>query len=206
VPLHGTDTTASCERENEWLDEAPYYIDTSLVPRGGARRRKSMEPKALANMNGTLVDSSGKTEGSHDVQVGGTSTPMNRRQSTLWMHTPPDQVEGGNGDAAEDDIEWSQFILTPVPKTPAPEAIARYAAAVPETPGNDDSEDMDDSPTKQVLLMQTCPPKANAFRDMGAGILNREKDEQVLMRLMAARRKSLQFAPKIGSPLARTWN
>lgn len=45
----------SCERENKWLDEADYTVDTALIPRGGHRRRKSMEPKMLANMNGNLV-------------------------------------------------------------------------------------------------------------------------------------------------------
>ena len=48
-------THYSCERENKWLDETPYAVDTATVPRGGHRRRKSMEPKALANLNGTLV-------------------------------------------------------------------------------------------------------------------------------------------------------
>lgn len=34
---------------------------------------------------------------------------------------------------------------------------------------------------------------------------NRERNLGVMMRLNAARRKSLQFAPKVGSPLARSW-
>jgi hypothetical protein len=189
----------SCERENDWVEESPYKIDTSNVPRGGARRRKSMEPKALANMNGTLVTSPVK---------GGTrtapATPINRRESSQWMFTPSDQDE----DEEMDDLEWSEAILTPVPKTPAPEAVARYAAnLVPETPSayEDDEDDLDDSPTKDAILTRTCPPKSNAFRDLGAGIISQTKDDGVLMRLMAARRKSLQFAPKIGSPLARTW-
>lgn len=106
-----------------------------------------------------------------------------------------------------EDQEWSEAILTPVPKTPAPDAIARYAAnLMPDTPSAyDEDEDTEDSPTKESMLTRTCPPKANAFCDMGAGILSREKDDNVLVRLMAARRKSLQFAPKIGSPLARAW-
>lgn len=184
---------------NDWIEESPYKIDTSNVPRGGARRRKSMEPKALANMNGTLVTSPVKG-GSRNSP----STPSNRRQSTQWMYTPSEQGE----DEEMDDFEWSEAILTPVPKTPAPEAIARYAANIsPDTPStdDDDEDDLDESPTKDALLMRTCPPKKSAFREMGAGIISQSKDDGVLMRLMAARRKSLQFAPKIGSPLARTW-
>ncbi|XP_044715424.1 Breast cancer suppressor protein BRCT [Hirsutella rhossiliensis] len=198
----GVSWVLDCERENEWLDEAPFYIDTSNMPRGGARRRKSMEPKALANLNGTVVSSPAKGASSRTP-----NSPANRRDSTIWMRTPSDQDE--QGDADDDDLEWSCVLLTPVPKTPAPEAVARYAAELPETPYGDDDEHDDDyvdsSPAGQALVTRTCPPKRNQYRDMGEGILARDKDEQVLMRLMAARRKSLQFAPKIGSPLSRTW-
>ncbi|KAM0559410.1 hypothetical protein ACHAPJ_004438 [Fusarium lateritium] len=199
VQCVGVSWVLDCERENDWVEEGPYKIDTSNVPRGGARRRKSMEPKALANMNGTLVTSPVKG-GSRTAPT----TPINRRESTAWMYTPSDQ---GDEDEEMEDMEWSEAILTPVPKTPAPEAIARYAAnLIPETPSADyDDDDLDDSPTKDALLTRTCPPKSNAFREMGAGIISQEKDDHVLLRLMAARRKSLQFAPKIGSPLARAW-
>jgi hypothetical protein len=182
----------SCERENEWLDESPYYVDTALIPRGGARRRKSMEPKAIANLNGTIISSPNKSSKPPN-------TPKNRRESTLWMHTPSDQ-----GNEEDEDLEWSCALLTPVPKTPAPEAIARYAAELPETPSTEDLSSMI-SPTKQNILTRTCPPKQSKYSQLGDGVLSREKDEQVMMRLMAARRKSLQFAPKIGSPLAKTW-
>ncbi|KAH7493300.1 hypothetical protein FOMA001_g418 [Fusarium oxysporum f. sp. matthiolae] len=199
VQCVGVSWVLDCERENDWVEESPYKIDTSNVPRGGARRRKSMEPKALANMNGTLVSS--PTKGGSRTAP---STPINRRESTQWMYTPSDQ---GDEDEEMEDFEYSEAILTPVPKTPAPEAIARYAAnLVPDTPSDDgDDDDMGDSPTKDALLMRTCPPKANPFRELGAGIISETKDDNVLMRLMAARRKSLQFAPKIGSPLARAW-
>jgi hypothetical protein len=185
-------TFTSCERENEWLEEAAYLIDASFVPRGGARRRKSMEPKSIANMKGTIVSTPAKGQ-----QV----TPFNRRQSSLWMHTPPDQGDAGG---EEDDIEWSQFILTPVPRTPAPDAVAKYAEEI-GTPSMGEDDTLNMSPSKQEMLMRTCPPKANAYSQLGRGILSEQKDEQVLMRLMAARRKSLQFAPKIGSPLSKAW-
>jgi hypothetical protein len=118
------------------------------------------------------------------------------------MYTPSEQDE----DEEMEDFEWSEAILTPVPKTPAPEAIARYAANLDleMASADDDDDDLDESPTKDALLMRTCPPK-KSIREMGAGIISQTKDDGVLMRLMAARRKSLQFAPKIGSPLARTW-
>ncbi|GKU19818.1 unnamed protein product [Fusarium langsethiae] len=198
VQCVGVSWVLDCERLNDWVEESPYKIDTSNVPRGGARRRKSMEPKALANMNGTLVTS--PTKGGSRTTP---STPSNRRQSTQWMYTPSEQDE----DDEMEDFEWSEAILTPVPKTPAPEAIARYAANLDlesASVDDDDDDDLDESPTKDALLMRTCPPK-KSIREMGTGLLSQTKDDGVLMRIMAARRKSLQFAPKIGSPLARTW-
>jgi hypothetical protein len=114
----------------------------------------------------------------------------------IWMRTPPEQSDGENGE------NWDDCLLTPVPPTPAPEDIAQYAANItPETP----SADADDW-TRAALLTRTCPPKSNPYEGLGEGILSPEKDQQVLMRLMAARRKSLQFAPKVGSPLAKTWH
>lgn len=151
-----------------------------------------MEPKALTNVNGTLIDSASKSGGGgRELQTPNVS--YNRRESTAWMHTPSDQ-----GDE-QDDIEWSQFILTPVPKTPAPEAIAKYAAEIPETPSAGD--DTCTSPMKESLVTMTCPPKAHKM-----GLLDSpDRDEQLMRRLMAARRKSLQFAPKIASPLSKAW-
>lgn len=172
------------------------------MPRGGARRRKSMEPQALANLNGSVVKTPSKAG-----KDNGTTTPYNRRQSAIWVHTPSDQgdAEDAAGDD-DDDVEWSKFILTPAPKTPAPAAVSKYASEIPMTPSfadGDDSEQM--SPSKVEMLLRTCPSTTLPIRSMGEGLLSPEKDEQVRLRLMAARRKSLQFAPKIGSPLARTW-
>lgn len=215
----------SCERENQWLDEAPYYIDTSLIPRGGARRRKSMEPKALANMNGTLVPNSAPRNTTRECQTAPTTpAPANRRDSGLWMHSPDDLENLGNDldldqfdfDLPVDEEWYNTAPLTPVPKTPAPEAIHRFAMEVtPDTPTTqaDDLENVgiDDMMSREHLIQQTCPPKAqHMYKDLGAGILGRERDHNVARRLMDARRKSLAFAPKVSSPLARSswkdWN
>lgn len=154
-----------------------------------------MEPKALANMNGTLVSTSSKgSTSSREVP----RTPLNRRDSTAWMRTPSDQ-----GDGDQEDIEWSQFILTPVPKTPAPEMIAKYAADICDTP--DDEETTMISPVMESLVTRTCPPKAHQVFEVGDGLVSRNADDQVMKRLLAARRKSMQFAPKIASPLSKAW-
>lgn len=164
-----------------------------------------MEPKALANLNGKLVSTPSRST-SLGAQRESHTTPANsrraRRESGLWELTPEDPNDettfhdGGEHDGSA----WDKTILTPVPKTPAPEAIARYVNTVsPETASEDDEDQ------RIKMIMRTCPPKPNEYRELGEGILRKEKDEGVLMRLMAARRKSLQFAPKVGSPLARAW-
>ncbi len=104
----GVSWVLDCERENKWLDEGPYYIDTALVPRGGARRRKSMEPRAIANMNGMLVSTPFKNAnpgGIRDSQAAAPSTPANRRDSSLWMRTPEDE-DGHYDGEHEDDARW----------------------------------------------------------------------------------------------------
>ena len=155
-----------------------------------------MEPKSIANLNGAIVSSGGGSSSK------GAKTPRSsksRRESSFWVRTPPE-----NGyQEGDEDLDWSCALLTPVPKTPAPEAVARYAAELPETPCEGDLSVS--SPTLQALETMTCPQKASKYQNLGEGILGRDKDEQVLMRLMAARRKSLQFAPKIASPLSRAW-
>ncbi|KAK8016503.1 hypothetical protein PG993_014692 [Apiospora rasikravindrae] len=205
VQCVGVGWVLDCERENEWMDEAPYYVDTSLIPRGGQRRRKSMEPKALANRNGTLVTPMKQTSAPRDCQTV-PNNHVSRRDSTAWMRTPSDRDEDEEMDAVGEE-DWDAIgMLTPVPKTPAPETIARFAMDVPpETPGAQTDTEEDDSPEKDAMLMRTAPPKPSLYAELGQGLLGREKDQGVMMRLMAARRKSLQFAPKIASPLSKAW-
>ncbi|KAI0601449.1 hypothetical protein F4775DRAFT_542230 [Biscogniauxia sp. FL1348] len=203
VQCVGVSWVLDCERENQWVEEGPYLVDTSLIPRGGRNRRKSMEPKALANVNGTLVTPMKPNAAPmRDCQT----VPNNhvgRRDSTAWIRSPSDRDDEEDAPA---DQDWANdSILTPVPKTPAPEAVARFALDV--TPGGvDEDDDMEDTPEKDQLLMRTCPPKKATFAaDLGQGLLRQGTDQSVMMRLMAARRKSLQFAPKVASPLSKTW-
>lgn len=198
-----------------------------------------MEPRALANMNGTLVtpmknNSNNVPATPRDCQTV-PNNHMSRRDSTLWMRTPSDCDEDEDLSSKRDhyaESGWDNSMLTPVPKTPAPEAIAKFAMDITPTPvtptgpfqfngAHDDDDDEQQqygamSPEKdqasskeQPLQMRTCPPKQRAgpgVHMMGAGVLSPEKDQSVMMRLMAARRKSMQFAPKIASPLSKAWN
>ena len=54
------------------------------------------------------------------------------------------------------------------------------------------------------LVQQTCPPKqAQQLLFPLSGEIDDQPDESVRRRLLLARRKSLQWAPKVGSPLGR---
>lgn len=204
VQCVGVSWVLDCERDNEWLDESPYHIDTSYVPRGGARRRRSMEPKTVSNQNGSAVSGSPK-ERRESASSSSPKTP-NRRQSSIWIHTPSDTSEEQE-EKEEEDLEWSNLILTPVPKTPAPETLMKFATETPSNVEDEDEYEDEESPSlrREELMTRTCPPKAQRYMELGSGILSRDSDENVMVRLMAARRKSLQFAPKVGSPLAKMW-
>ena len=181
----------SCEREDKWLDEANYAIDTSIIPRGGSRRRKSMEPRALANMNGNLIPASIETPAkvSPDNKISPTTefltfdTPASRRDTFIIERQTPQEQE-----------------LTAAPATPAP-ALAQddvledgSAWGSPTTPyylskGAD-------------LVQRTCPPKRMGFPV--SGDIDDQPDEVVRRKLLEARRKSMQWASRIRSPLGRT--
>ena len=175
-------TFSSCEREDKWLDEADYAVDISLIPRGGSRRRKSMEPRMLANINGSLV--AAETPPTPTATISPTKefltfdTPVSRRDTFVIQH--------------------------PNPATPIAE----------ENPGLDANGDFNSplSPTTPYylskgaqLVQQTCPPKQTQelFFPL-TGRIEDQPDAAVRQRLLAARRKSLQWASKVQSPLGRT--
>jgi hypothetical protein len=133
-----------------------------------------------------------------------TDTPLTsksrRRDSAQWVRTPS-KSPGNDGTIDDED-----FVLSPIPATPAPEVISAYGE------GGFYGDETPDAQTpyflkKEQLVQKTAPiSKFGNFElgiDMGTGFLTDKKDESVMMRLMAARRKSLQWAPKVGSPLAR---
>jgi hypothetical protein len=104
-------------------------------------------------------------------------------------------------------------MLSPVPATPAPEVISAYAEHVLDnaTPGGGATPYF---LRKEELVQRTCPPKAGLgesegmegfqFGDVNSGASGSANGSGVLMqRLLLARRKSLQWAPKVGSPLAK---
>lgn len=62
----GVGWVLDCEREGKWLEETSYEVDSTIIPRGGSRRRKSMEPRMLINANGLL---SAKRDGRRSISA-----------------------------------------------------------------------------------------------------------------------------------------
>ncbi|KAF8243004.1 hypothetical protein K440DRAFT_638015 [Wilcoxina mikolae CBS 423.85] len=116
-----------CAQQDEWLDESAYVIDLNDVPRGGHKRRKSMEPQKMDELISQL-----------------TSAPKDRSRTT--------------------------------PKTIAPKTPQRMYPS--------------------QLVPRTEPPKFDLST----------VSPFLTERIRIARRQSMQFAPKISSPLMKSWS
>ncbi|WEW59520.1 hypothetical protein PRK78_004994 [Emydomyces testavorans] len=200
----------SCERSNKWLDEAEYAVDVSMIPRGGQKRRKSMEPRALGNVNGTLVtlDSSTSSAGSR-----GSSIDLETMQEFMRL-SPTPTPQSSRGSSVELDYNDTEDLFsTPKPKSKMRPSLS--SKALPETPGYNYEYDYDPatamSPTTPYylsqgakLIQQTCPPKQlRQGLFPASGNIDEVQNESLRMRLELARRRSLIWKPKIGSPLGR---
>ena len=181
----------SCEREGKRLDEADYAIDTSMIPRGGSRRRKSMEPRALANLNGNLFPASAETPAK--------AFPANEMSPTkefLTFDTPASRRDTFIIERQElQEAESAAVPATPVPILAQDDMMENGSAwGSPTTPyylskGAD-------------LVQRTCPPKRMGFPV--SGDIGDQPDETVRRKLLEARRKSMQWSSRIRSPLGRT--
>ena len=133
----------------------------------------------LSNINGTLVPADAPPRVTFDLsptkEFLNLSSPLSRRDS----------------------------ITVPSPSPPeTPRALDQFYT---------DGESSYGSPTTPYylsrgaeLVQQTCPPKQTmqALFPL-SGRIEDQPDERVRQRLLMARRKSLQWAPKVGSPLGR---
>ena len=130
----------------------------------------------LTNVNGHLIPIETPVKAAFDAsptkEFLNLSSPASRRESTV---VPPPTVE-------------------------TPEPVGQFY---------EDGESSGGSPTTPYflsrgaqLLQQTCPPKQtqNLLFPV-SGEIDDQPDESMRYRLLLARRKSLQWAPKVGSPL-----
>ena len=213
----------SCERQMKHLPENDYAIDTSLVPRGGSRRRKSMEPKALANLAGTLVPTpsiapSGNSPLKALAPIPGPEPQMSPTKEFLTFDTPKSRRETFILPKPSPGTTQQASEIDPQPSTPTTVMYAGDAAADFDSPL---------SPTTPyylskgaALVQQTCPPKSSATSEFEgiesnsrsnlfagfqgfpvSGDLGDVGDKGLRERLERARRRSLAWVPKVGSPL-----
>ncbi|PWY93491.1 hypothetical protein BO94DRAFT_532429, partial [Aspergillus sclerotioniger CBS 115572] len=194
VKCVGVGWVLDCERENKWLDESHYEVDLSIIPRGGAKRRKSMEPRALSNINGTLVKAEPAT---------------NRRRSVL----PPKDTSSTAAITARDTTPSSRD--SPATPDDTPKYGAGHSEAdqdfchTPKTPGYTiDMDAIGMSPAtpfylsqRTKLVQQTCPPKQTRQGLFTSATPAREPNQKLRAKLEAARRKSMAYKPRVGSPL-----
>jgi len=97
-----------------------------------------------------------------------------------------------------------QVGFAPSPRVPAEEVLSSYATPERSEPVCFESPTTPYFLHPQQLVQQTCPPKQTQQPLFPtAGSRGGPSSEDVRQRLLLARRKSLQFVPKIGSPLAK---
>lgn len=173
-----------------------------------------MEPRALSNVNGTLVP------------VGSSTTSASGKRSGADWGTMEDFRKISPPTTSQDD-----YRTTPEERREETEETEDsdhdeedYHYPFPTTPGGKDYDfsrldNIGMSPAtpfylsqKSKLVQQTCPPKQTRqglFEDYchseegDLGLGDGLSSERLRFKLEAARRKSLVFKPKVGSPLAR---
>ncbi|KKZ66388.1 hypothetical protein EMCG_07892 [[Emmonsia] crescens] len=220
VKCVGVGWVLDCERKSKWLDEINYGVDVSLVPRGGQKRRKSMEPRALSNMNGSIIkldsstsSNSGRRSGTdretfQELMRLSPTPPSSRRESMEWEMEPP---------ASESQQQQQQpFAIQSTPTNLSRTRGFSPSSVVvsPTTPDFNYAFDFDGAsapspitpyyPSQGTkLAQQTCPPKQlrQGLFDNGRG--DSQMSDGLRIRLEAARRRSLVWKPKVGSPLGR---
>lgn len=195
VKCVGVGWVLDCERENQWLDETPYAVDSSIIPRGGAKRRKSMEPRALSNVNGTLV----RISESPAPSAGGRRSGVNPGAVEGFRKiTPPTHQPMPSTPPQQSSADSYQFPATPGYNFANLDAIG-MSPATPGFLGN-----------RSKLVQQSCPPKQSNRGLFPTAkpvsiILDEGQDEesrrQRRFRMEAARRKSLVYKPAVASPL-----
>ncbi|PGH10283.1 hypothetical protein GX51_00040 [Blastomyces parvus] len=215
VKCVGVGWVLDCERKGKWLDEINYGVDVSLVPRGGQKRRKSMEPRALSNMNGSIIKLDSSTS-SNSGKSNGTDCETFQELLRVSPTPPSSRRETREWDSPESQ-EQQHFDIHSTPTNPSRSAAFSpcSAAETPTTPDFNYAFDFDGGsapspitpyyPSQGTqLAQQTCPPKQSRqglFDDNGRG--DSQMSEGLRIRLEAARRRSLVWKPKVGSPLGR---
>ena len=167
-------------------------MDCATIPRGGHNRRKSMEPKVLAHLNGSLVSAPAA------------ATP---RRAASYEYSPTKSLLGSTSPDDEVSLVGGAEMLR-MPATPGAATSGALSMGV-VTPGGVSQWGSPTTPyflnKGAELLQKTCPPKQTGQGLFPvSGNIEEVEDGEMRRKLIAARRKSLQWVPKVSSPLSRT--
>jgi hypothetical protein len=143
-----------------------------------------MEPKALTNLDGSLVESE------TPKQIFSPTEEFLNFSSSVSSHGESKTPKEHN--VMDDE---TMFLKTP-------------------TPASFDQQEGNFSPTTPYymaqgakLLQQTCPPKQSSQSLFPlSGNIDDQPNEGIRKKLLQARRKSMQWAPKVASPLGKPIN
>ena len=158
----------------------------------------------LANFDGNLVPTTTlATPAKQTLDLSPTKEFLNLSSAASQHHqslTPQPQaisISAIAEDSAEDSPDVSIFPVTPTPASFSHcQTPAEGASFSPTTPYY--------LSQGSKLIQQTCPPKQSMQSLFPvSGDIDDQPDESVRQRLLLARRKSLQWAPRVGSPLGR---
>ena len=163
-----------------------------------------MEPRALANLNGTVIPSSELSNSPH----GDSTENISPTKEFLNLSSPVSSSSSqGSPSVSIINVPTHTTVQTPLkaisessntdfttPSAFAPYSEEDFNAGSPTTPYY--------LSRGAELVQQTCPPKQ--MRELLFPVNGKIEDhpnEEVKRKLWEARRKSLQFAPKVGSRL-----
>ncbi|KAI9815424.1 MAG: hypothetical protein M1826_002054 [Phylliscum demangeonii] len=242
-PLIASFVRYSCHDHQAWLHEAAYAVDPSLVPRGGQRRRRSMEPRALSLTTASstaaeVVPRRAPTPGLMASPFPGSMaspSPGSMASPSPGSMAPPSPVLAPARAPAPSTPAASGNRPEPVLYSPdryAPEQYSPDHATTIATPYylhatnllqqsagppidhhaprrgrslaggdgtvGDGSAGGAHGPVATVAAAIQRPPTT-----VRGAVESGPQGERVRLALLAARRRSLMYAPKVGSPLAR---
>jgi len=161
-----------------------------------------MEPKALANLNGSLIG----------AEASFRTSQLEQQSARQAMSPTKEFLDLDSPASASNPARLGHNELSPAA---TPNAALEDNHLDPSTPqANVDANTYYDSPMTpyflhpQDLVQRTCPPKQSQQSLFQALDRQRDAGEEtkpaaVNQRLALMRRRSLQYAPRVASPLAR---
>ncbi|RPA86610.1 hypothetical protein BJ508DRAFT_411269 [Ascobolus immersus RN42] len=259
-----------CQKQGLWVNEEGYRVDLDIKPRGGGRRRKSMEPKAALTMIDLTLDAPEpsnnedtemdltdapkassssrnyggiriKTEETMEVEIKSEPEPETaleepvpapapepRRRTLGPLNLPPPSEpiltpvlpDPMDDDDADEDMDkeveiGDRSILISagedfmIPRSPSPSSSSSDSSDNEENENdNEDNENQAPliTPPRSTPVSISAPMTAPSNRVLGGQGSQMGMTPAIAERILAARRKSMQFMPKVSSPLSRQWS